>query len=185
MNAQKIANISQVALALSDILAVDLDVVFCGINPAQSAAESGHHFSNPSNRFWRVLHLAGFTPHLIQAENDRTILDFACGLTAAVQRPTVQASQVAKHEFHQSARLLERKIRRYHPRHLAFLGKPAFSALFNQKKVKWGRQSLTWEGAEIWVLPNPSGLNRSFNLHALVAAYRELREASLQKPSKQ
>jgi TDG/mug DNA glycosylase family protein len=59
---------------LPDLLSKDLDVVFCGINPALSAALAGHHFSSGSNRFWRVLHLAGFTPHLIRPESDCTIL---------------------------------------------------------------------------------------------------------------
>lgn len=163
---------------LPDLLREGLDVVFCGINPALSAALAGHHFSSHSNRFWRVLYLAGFTPHLIPAESDRTILQYGCGLTAAVERPTVSASELAKHEFHEAAEELERKLRRYRPRYVAFLGKPAFAAIFRQKKVDWGRQAEKLGGVEIWVLPNPSGLNRAFNLDALVFAYRELRKAS-------
>ena len=52
-------------LRLPTYFSKGLDVVFCGINPALSAAQAGHHFSSRSNRFWRVLYLAGFTPHLI------------------------------------------------------------------------------------------------------------------------
>src|SRR5580704_10018170 len=104
-------------LRLSDLLRKDLDVVFCGINPALSAAHAGHHFSSRSNRFWRVLHLAGFTPHLIQPECDHTILQYGCGLTAAVERPTVRASQLMRHEFLEAAEELERKLRRYRPRY--------------------------------------------------------------------
>jgi TDG/mug DNA glycosylase family protein len=165
-------------LRLPDLLRPDLDVVFCGINPALSAARAGHHFSSPSNRFWRVLHRAGFTPHLIRAENDRTILNYACGLPAAVERPTVSASELRSHDFHESAEELERKLRRYVPRHVAFLGKPAFAAIFRQGSVQWGQQSIQFGGAEVWVLPNPSGLNRAFSLEGLVSAYRELWMAS-------
>jgi len=75
----------RLTLRLSDLLRKDLDVVFCGINPALSAARAGHHFSSPNNRFWRVLHLAGFTPHLIRPENDSTILQYGYGLMAAVE----------------------------------------------------------------------------------------------------
>lgn len=163
---------------LKDLLAKDLDVVFCGINPALSAAQSGHHFSSRSNRFWRVLYLAGFTPHLISYENDHTILQYGCGLTAAVERPTVRASELGRHEFHAAAAELERKIRHYRPRYLAFLGKPAFAVLFRRRSIDWGCQSITFGGANIWVLPNPSGLNRAFTLDDLVVAYRELREKS-------
>ena len=164
---------------LPDLLASDLDVLFCGINPAMSAARSGHHFSSGSNRFWRVLHLAGFTPHRVRAEDDHTILHYGYGLTAAVERPTVRASELSRAEFHASAALLEQRVRKYEPRFLAFLGKPAFAALFEKRKIQWGLQDMTFGGAKVWVLPNPSGLNRAFNLDALVSAYRELRTASL------
>jgi double-stranded uracil-DNA glycosylase len=162
---------------LPDLLAADLDVLFCGINPAMSAARSGHHFSSKSNRFWRVLHLAGFTPHQLHPEHDRTILHYGYGLTAAVARPTIRASELSKAEFHASAEILEQRVRKYRPRFLAFLGKPAFAALFQRRNVEWGLQDVTFGGAHVWVLPNPSGLNRAFNLDALVSAYRELRVA--------
>jgi TDG/mug DNA glycosylase family protein len=115
---------------------------------------------------------------LIRPENDRTILKYGCGLTAAVERPTVRASELTSHEFHEAAEELERKLRRYRPRYLAFLGKPAFAAIFRQGRVDWGQQSFRFGGAEVWVLPNPSGLNRAFSLEALVSAYRDLRTAS-------
>jgi TDG/mug DNA glycosylase family protein len=163
---------------LPDLLGRDLDVVFCGINPALSAAQAGHHFSSPSNRFWRVLHLAGFTPHVIPFERDRTILQYGCGVTAAVERPTVKASELTKQDFHESAGELERKVGRHRPPYLAFLGKPAFAAMFRRPRVDWGKQATKFGGAEVWVLPNPSGLNRAFTLDALVSAYRDLRTAS-------
>ena len=163
---------------LPDLLRKGLYVVFCGINPGLSAARAGHHFSSPSNRFWRVLHLAGFTPRLIPPENDRTILQYGYGLTAAVERPTVRASELTSREFHEAAEELERKLRRFRPRFVAFLGKPAFAAIFRQESVDWGEQSMRFGGAEVWVLPNPSGLNRAFSLEELVIAYRELRTAS-------
>ncbi len=72
---------------LPDIIAEHLAVVFCGINPGLSAAAAGHHFVGRSNRFWRVIHLAGFTPEEILAENDRTILQYRCGLTTVVGAP--------------------------------------------------------------------------------------------------
>jgi double-stranded uracil-DNA glycosylase len=167
-------------LRLPDLLSKGLDVVFCDINPALSAARAGHHFSSRSNRFWRVLYLAGFTPHLIPSESDRTILQYGCGLTAAVERPTVRASELRSREFHEAADELERKLTRYRPRYLAFLGKPAFAVIFRQRTVEWGQQSIRFGGAEVWVVPNPSGLNRAFSLDALVSSYRELWTASRQ-----
>lgn len=167
-------------LRLPDLLRKNLDVVFCGINPALSAAQAGHHFSSRSNRFWRVLHLAGFTPHVIRPENDDTVLQFGYGLTAAVGRPTVRASELAGREFHEAAADLERKLQYYRPHYLAFLGKPAFAAIFRQRRVDWGPQVNHFGGTKVWVLPNPSGLNRAFHLDALACFYRELQTASRQ-----
>jgi double-stranded uracil-DNA glycosylase len=164
--------------SIQDLISKHLDVLFCGINPALSAAKSGHHFSNRSNRFWKVLHMAGFTPDIIVAENDASILEYGCGLTAAVMRPTVRASELARHEFHAAAKELEHKVQFNRPRFLAFLGKPAFAALFHKTSMEWGRQPMTFGGAEVWVLPNPSGLNRAFSLAQLGEAYRPLQVAS-------
>ena len=162
---------------LGDILAPGLRVVFCGLNPAATAAASGHNFSAPSNRFWTVLHLSGFTPHRIAAVDERAILQFGCGLTALVSRPTAQASEVSRAEFAGAGEAFTRKIERYAPRAVAFLGKAGYAAMRRQKSVAWGRQDETIGGAIAWVLPNPSGLNRAFRLDDLVRDYGALRLA--------
>ena len=163
--------------SLPDILAANLSVVFCGINPGATAAAAGHSFVSPSNRFWRVLHLAGFTPEQIRPENDASILAYGCGLTAAVARPTRRAGDLSRGELALAGPALERKIAHYAPRFLAFLGKPAFAAMAGRSHIGWGAQPMRFGGAAVWVLPNPSGLNRAFSLEALVQAYRELRLA--------
>jgi TDG/mug DNA glycosylase family protein len=71
----------------------------------------------------------------------------------------------------------EAKIQRYAPRYLAFLGKRALSAMLGQPRIAWGRQTIRIGTVAVWVLPNPSGLNRGFNLDALVGSYSELRTA--------
>jgi TDG/mug DNA glycosylase family protein len=68
----------------------------------------------------------------------------------------------------------EQKIERYAPKYIAFLGKMALAAMSGTRDIQWGLQSASFGGARAWVLPNPSGLNRSFSLDALVGAYREL-----------
>jgi G:T/U-mismatch repair DNA glycosylase len=84
---------------LPDIIGPKLLVLFCGINPGAQAAASGHHFVGRGNRFWKTLHLAGFTPYQIDPQNDRRLLKYGCGLTTVVARATARADQVAKHEF--------------------------------------------------------------------------------------
>lgn len=159
---------------LPDVMAQDLAVVFCGINPGMKAAAVGHHFAGNGNRFWRVLHLAGFTPELMRPEMDRDLLTYRCGLTTAVGRPTARADQLAPHEFLESTSALLKKIEFHRPAYIAFLGKAAYIAISDQRQVAWGSQGTTFGGAKAWILPNPSGLNRSFSLDDLVKAYREL-----------
>jgi TDG/mug DNA glycosylase family protein len=164
-----------VSEGLEDILAERLAVVFCGINPGVMAAAQGHHFAGRGNRFWRTLHLAGFTPEQMRPEQDRTILQYQCGLTTVVERPTARADQLSQHEFIAAAAEFEGKIARHAPRFVAFLGKAAYAALSGQRDVAWGLQARTFGHASVWVLPNPSGRNRAFTLDQLVDAYRQLR----------
>lgn len=163
---------------LPDLIAPGLRVLFCGINPGACAAERGHHFLGRGNRFWRVLHLAGFTPHLIDAMDDRSILGYGCGITSAVSRPTVRADELARDEYQLAKGHLVEKLARFRPAHIAFLGKPAFEAMFDVRESAWGLQGTTIEGAAVWILPNPSGLNRGFSLGDLVRDYAALHRAA-------
>lgn len=160
---------------LPDILQPGLKVLFCGINPGVCAAAAGHHFLGRGNRFWRVMHAAGFTPKQLDPLHDRELLRYGCGLTTAVARPSARADQISQQEFSRAARSLREKVERAAPEHLAFLGKAAYAALSARKDIDWGDQRTTWGGASVCVLPNPSGLNRGFSLDQLVFAYRELR----------
>ena len=160
-----------------DILKRGLNVVFCGINPALTAAEAGHNFSNPNNRFWQVLHLAGFTDVRLAPAAERRLLEYGCGISAVVLRPTRRAQEISPAEFRQARGTFEAKMRHYAPRSIAFLGKRAFSAMMRAPDLAWGRYPVNFAGTMPWILPNPSGLNRGFTLPALVEAYQALRVA--------
>jgi len=162
--------------SLPDLLAENLDVVFCGLNPSLGAVRTGHHFESRSNRFWRVLHFAGFTPTLLDAKEDRRLLDYGCGLTTVAPRPTPAADALTRDDYLAAVPVLEAKIRAWRPRAAAFLGKPGYAALTGRRRVDWGAQCEMFGGACAWVLPNPSGRNRSFSLAQLVRVYRSLRE---------
>ena len=161
-------------MGLPDIISTSLNVVFCGINPGMRSAAVGLHFANRSNRFWRVLHLAGFTDRQLEPEEARLLLNYGCGVTSAVARPTVSATDLSRADFIAALPVFQRKIAKHRPRYRAFLGKPACSVFLNQRNLSWGLQSTTLGGSAVWVLPNPSGLNRAFNLGKLTDAYREL-----------
>lgn len=159
---------------LTDHIKENLKVLFCGINPGLKSALDGHHFSGRSNRFWKVLHQAGFTPEQIEPENDFTILDLGYGLTTAVARPTTRADELSKEEFSDSIEIFKRKIIQFKPQYIAFLGKAAYVAFSGKKQILWGKQNEDFCGAKVWILPNPSGLNRGFTIDDLVKHYSEL-----------
>ena len=161
---------------ITDIIDEDLAVLFCGINPGLSTAHHGYHFANANNRFWKVIHQAGFTECLLKPEEEQHLLDTRCGITMLVERPTVEATELVRDELREGGAALTAKIEKYQPQTLAVLGKQAFSKAFGISKVSWGRQALKIGRTEVWVLPNPSGLNRA-KLEELVAAYRELYDA--------
>jgi TDG/mug DNA glycosylase family protein len=163
--------------SVPDILAPNLAVVFVGINPGAAAATAGHNFVGRSNRFWRTLHLAGFTPALLPAEEDHRLLDYGCGLTAAVARPTRRAQDLRPDELRGAGEPLRAKLARYRPRTIAFLGKAAYAAIARRRDVAWGPQPDPFAGATVWVIPNPSGLNRAFSQAQLAEAYSALRRA--------
>ncbi len=160
--------------ALPDILGPDLRVVFCGINPGVEAATCGHHFLGRGNRFWPVLYEAGFTPRLLTPREDRSVLAYGIGLTTAVARPTHSAAQLRQEEFAAAAAALLNKLAQYRPQCIAFLGKAAYLGITGQRDAAWGWQASRVGSSEVWLLPNPSGLNRAFSRQQLVEAYSAL-----------
>jgi double-stranded uracil-DNA glycosylase len=171
------SNLRENSMGLADVISSSLNVVFCGINPGMRSAAAGLHFANRSNRFWRVLHLAGFTTRQLEPEEARLLLDYGCGITSAVARPTVSATELTRADYIAARPFFERKIAKYRPRYLAFLGKPACSVFLKQRDLSWGLQPTTLGGSAVWVLPNPSSLNCAFTIGMLTDAYRQLFEA--------
>ena len=158
---------------VKDIIDSGLRVLFCGINPGLSSSSLGYPFAHPANRFWKVLHLAGFTEHQLKPEEAEQMLVFRCGVTKLVERPTVQASEVTLLELRSGGQELIEKVEHYKPAALAVLGKQAFERGLGQRGATWGKQTYMIGDTEVWVLPNPSGLSR-ITLDKLVEAYQEL-----------
>ncbi len=161
---------------LPDVLAKDLKIVFCGINPSIYSAAVGHHFARPGNRFWPTLHAAGFTDHLFSPAEDRTLLDLGLGLTNIVPAATARAEELSYAQLIAGRRQLLRKIRRYTPQCLAVLGLTAFRVAWDQPKATFGLQSAKVGSTAVWVLPNPSGLNASYQIPRLSTLFGEMRE---------
>ena len=159
---------------IRDVIAPRLKVLFVGINPGLYSAATGHHFARPGNRFWPALHLAGFTGRQLHPSEQAELLERGYGITNLVDRGTATADELDPEEFVAGRRRLAAKVRRYRPRALAFLGVGAYCHAFSIARAQIGRQPQPFEGAEVWVLPNPSGLNANYQLPALVKLFRSL-----------
>jgi len=157
-----------------DILAPNLRVLFCGINPGVYSAAVGHHFARPGNRFWPALHASGFTDRLFTPDKDRDLLKLGYGLTNIVERTTASAKDLSNDELLDGALRLTRKVEVYQPRVLAILGVSAYRAAFHQPHAVLGQQPELCGGIHLWVLPNPSGLNAHYTLPKLAAQFHEL-----------
>jgi double-stranded uracil-DNA glycosylase len=161
-----------------DVIASDLRVLFCGINPGLYTAAVGHHFARPGNRFWPALYAAGFTDRILSPFEERELLKSGYGITNVVQRATASADQLTKEEIVAGGERLRAKVLRYRPRILAVLGLGAYRTGFNQPKALVGRQHDRIGETILWVLPNPSGLNANYQAEDLARLFRELRDQS-------
>jgi TDG/mug DNA glycosylase family protein len=163
---------------VADVLARDLDVVFVGINPGLYSAAVGHHFGRPGNRFWKALYLGGFTSRVLDPSEDRILPTLGLGITNLVDRATAVASELSTDELRDGAATLERKVRRWRPHAVAFLGVTAYRGAFDRPRSSLGRQPDDLASAAVWVLPNPSGLNAHHQLDDLSARFAALREVT-------
>jgi TDG/mug DNA glycosylase family protein len=163
---------------LPDVIAPDLSVLFCGINPGLYSAAVGHHFARPGNRFWPVLCAAGFTPCLLSPFEDGNLLELGYGITNVVDRASASAGELFPGELIEGGHRLAQKVTRYRPQILAVLGVGAYRTAFGQRAADLGRQPEATGGVITWVLPNPSGLNAHYRLADLIQLFAELRVAS-------
>jgi TDG/mug DNA glycosylase family protein len=160
-----------------DVIAPDLRVLFCGINPGLYTAAVGHHFARPGNRFWPALYAGGFTDRVLSPFDERELLKSGYGITNVVRRATASADLLTKEEIVAGGERLRAKVLRYRPRILAVLGVGAYRTAFNQSKAVVGRQEDRIGETALWVLPNPSGLNANYQAPDLARLFRELKES--------
>ncbi|MDX2229798.1 MAG: G/U mismatch-specific DNA glycosylase [Leptolyngbyaceae cyanobacterium bins.349] len=159
---------------LPDIIAPNLHVLFCGINPSLYSAAVGHHFARPGNRFWRSLHAAGFSDRCLSPFEDQELLSLGYGLTNIASHATARADELTPAELITGQQQLAAKVQHYQPQVLAVLGISAYRVAFNRPKAVMGLQAELLHETLIWVLPNPSGLNAHYQLHDLQRVYGEL-----------
>jgi TDG/mug DNA glycosylase family protein len=153
-------------------------VLFVGINPGIRSAQLGHHFAGYSNRFWKLLHESGLVPEPIRTEDDGRLCEWGFGITNLVPRPTPGIDTLRPEEYVAGLRLLRRKVRRWQPEVVALVGVTLFRVLFDRRgavRVSPGVQPERFEGARVFVLPNPSGRNANFSYQEMLDAFQMLR----------
>ncbi len=165
---------------LPDLIAEGVRLLFVGINPGLRSVAVQGHFAPRGNRFYPALLRAGITDHLIDASAGLTardrdyLLGRGVGITSLVARATAGADELGPAELAEGAGALAGTVRRFRPRVVAILGVTAYRTAFGYPRAVPGRQPEDLDGAQLWVVPNPSGRNAHAPLDTLAAAYREV-----------
>lgn len=179
-------------LRLTDQIEPGVRLMLIGINPGVLSATTGHHFAGPTNRFWRLLYESGIVPEPMTHEDDVRLPGWGIGMTNLVARPTPGIDTLRPEEYLEGWKTLEKKIERFRPEVVAFVGVTMYRALWRVighvptaakprggagAVITPGFQNATVHGARVFVLPNPSGRNAHFSYDDMLAAFRELAEA--------
>ena len=165
---------------LPDLLGPDVRLLVVGINPGLLTVAVQSHFGRRGNRFYPALYRAGVVDRLIDAAEGFKPEDLAhlkargLGITNLVPIATARADELSRDELLAGAIALEERVRVIRPTAVAMLGITSYRTAFGRPKTVTGRQPETLGGAELWVVPNPSGLNAHSSLDDLASAYREV-----------
>jgi TDG/mug DNA glycosylase family protein len=166
-------------MVLKDRIAPGVRVLLVGINPGIRSAMIGHHFAGYSNRFWKLLYESRLVSEPIQSEEDGRLPEWGFGITNLIARATPGIDSLARDEYVTGERLLRRKVRRVKPEVVAFIGVTLFRSVFGiraKERVAPGPRDERFEGARVFVLPNPSGRNANFSYAEMLAAFVQLRQ---------
>lgn len=161
-----------------------LKLLFVGINPGLWTAATQTHFAHPGNRFYPALLLGGVITEPVDPADgmtdvERTMMrERGIGISNVVHRATAKASELSAEELKAGGQQLVELVARERPKAVAIAGITAYRTAFGLPRAVPGRQPDTiddlWSGAELWVVPNPSGLNAHETVASLAAAYREV-----------
>ena len=163
---------------IDDLIGGRVRFLIVGVNPGLWTAAVNAPFARRGNRFWPALHAAGITPYAIDASAGMKPVDLALltelgiGITNIVRTATARADELTRDELRAGAAALESKVRVVQPKVVAVLGLTSYREAFGRPKAGAGKQTETLGGVELWVLPNPSGLNAHETIDTLATAYR-------------
>ncbi len=163
---------------MPDLVGSGLRLLFVGINPGLWTAATQTHFAHPANRFYPALLEAGIIDRPIDRgagmtdDDRRYLVERGIGITNIVRRATAKASELTNEEFGAGGEQLRSVVRTHQPAVVAVAGITAYRAAFSCPKATAGEQAERFEGARLFVVANPSGLNAHETVASLAAAYR-------------
>ncbi len=167
--------------AVPDVLAPNLRVIFCGINPGRASAAARAHYANPRNDFWRLLQAAGFTPRLLAPAEQHELTRHGCGLTNAAFRTTRGSGDLRRADFRGAQERLARLAARLRPAVIAFVGKEAYRGAFGERP-SLGLQERRLGDTRLFVLPSTSPANAAVPWTERLRWFRALRESATAPP---
>ena len=160
-----------------DLVGPGLRLLFVGINPGLWTAAVQTHFAHPGNRFYPALLRAGIIESPINpsdgmSDSDRAgFVAHGLGITNLVRRASARADELSVEELRAGAVRLVSFVEQHHPAVVAIAGITAYRSAFGVRAAGAGRRPEPLAGAEVWVVPNPSGLNAHETIPSLATAY--------------
>lgn len=167
-------------VTVPDLVGDECRLLFVGINPGLWTAATQTHFCHPSNRFYPALRRAGIIDWSIDTDTGMTdeqrldLLASGIGITNLVARATVRASELTRPELRAGGERVARLVEKERPLVVAVAGVTAFRDAFGERGARLGRQDTGLGPAELWVVPNPSGLNAHETIDSLAERYAEV-----------
>jgi TDG/mug DNA glycosylase family protein len=162
--------------SVPDLIGRRVQLLLVGINPSLSSGATGFHFATPGNRLWPALYGAGLTTRLLQPSDTADLIRSGIGITNLANRATRNATEVLDWELLNGAETVRATVERHEPKVVAVLGIGAFRRAFQSPAAKLGRQPVRLAMSELWVAPNPSGVNAYYTVPRLIELFRPIRE---------
>ncbi|QIG40944.1 mismatch-specific DNA-glycosylase [Microbacterium sp. 4R-513] len=162
---------------IDDLMPAHPRLVFVGINPGLWTAATNTPFARPGNRFYPALAAAGIIPRVpaysagFSDEDRRLLLDRGIGISSIVRRATARADELTREELREGAERVAADAARWGAPVIAILGLTAYRQGFARPRAVQGRQEERLGDSELWVVPNPSGLNAHDTIQSLAEAY--------------
>jgi TDG/mug DNA glycosylase family protein len=157
---------------IPDLMPDDLHLLFVGINPGLVSAATGLHFARRGNRFYPALVKAGLVDTIDPAAAPAQLRERGVGITNIVARASARADELDPTELVAGRERLEQLVIERRPRVVAIAGITSYRIAFGRRKAVLGPQPDRLGASDLWVVPNPSGLNAHENVESLAAAYR-------------